>query len=108
VGRATARAVIAERRGHAAAGERDRLAGEATKVDGELAAVSGEVASLERELAVLEELELPKASGPAGAEREAARRVAARSLVLDARLLCASARLLGAEAKGVDPAEAEV
>lgn len=108
VGRAMARIALAERRGQEAAQRREVAAREATAVDADLGAASAEVAALERELAVLEELELPKASGPAGAEREAARRLAARSLTLDARLLCASARLLGGDAATIDPAEAEV
>jgi hypothetical protein len=108
VARATARTVIAERRREEAAGQRGGVAEQLTAVEGDLLRESGEVTALERDLAVLEELELPRASGTAGAEREAARRVAARSLALDARLFCASARLLGAPAAGLDPVAAEV
>jgi hypothetical protein len=108
IARATAREVVAERRRADAAARRDVLAKEKVALDDELARQSADVAALERELAVLTELELPAASGPASAEREAARRVASRSLALDARLFCVAASLLGAESATVDPALAEV
>jgi hypothetical protein len=106
--RATSRAVLADRRRDAAAKQRDASAEELVGLEADLARQSADVVALERELAVLTELEMPKPSPAASAEREAARRVAARSLALDARLLCASAALLGADAATLAPAVAEV
>lgn len=106
--RATARTVAAERRREAAQAKRDELAKEMVVVEDELSRQTAGVATLERDLAVLTDLELPRPSGPASAEREAARRVAARSLAVDARLFCASAGLLGAEPATLGPAAAEV
>lgn len=106
--RATARSVTADKRLATGSKSRDELAKEVTAIEGDLGARTAEVGALTRELAVLEELELPKASGAAGAEREAARRVAGRSLAVDARLFCTAARLLGADPATVTPAIAEV
>ncbi len=106
--RATSRTVLADRRGEAAAKQRDEASEELVGLDADLARQGADVVAMERELAVLTELEMPRASGPAGAEREAARRVATRSLAPDARLLCASAALLGADAATLGPATAEV
>ncbi len=106
--RATARSVVSEQRLATSTRSRDALATEVTAIEADLGARTAEVGALTRELTVLEELELPKASGPASAEREAARRAAGRSLALDARLFCAAARLLGADAGTLTPALAEV
>jgi len=106
--RATARRIVADKRLAAMSTTRDQLAREVTTIEGDLGGRTAEVGSLSRELAVLEELELPKGSGPANADREAARRAAGRSLAVDARLFCASARLLGTDAAVLGPAFTEI
>jgi hypothetical protein len=106
--RATARTVTADKRLATSSKSRDELAKEVTAIEADLGARTAEVAALTRELAVLEELELPKASGSASAEREAARKAAGLSLAVDARLFCTAARLLGADVAGLTPALAEV
>ena len=60
--------------------------------------VDAEANKLEKTLAVAREAQPTLASGPADAKREGARLVAARALVAEARLLCGSARLIGADA----------
>jgi flagellar motor protein MotB len=50
----------------------------------------------------------PAASAPASPDREAARLVAARSLAVEAHLLCAAARLIAPEAQGLSAAESNV
>jgi flagellar motor protein MotB len=51
---------------------------------------------------------LPATSGEAAGDREAARLTAARSLTLEARLLCGAARLAGAEAGALTEAQTEI
>ena len=57
---------------------------------------------------IAREMLLPAPSGPADPQREAARRVAARALALQARLLCGSARLLTPTLAGLGEAETEL
>ncbi|MEI7891758.1 MAG: hypothetical protein WCI05_01625 [Myxococcales bacterium] len=64
--------------------------------------------ALDKELRVLTERFLPAPSGPADPKREAARLVAARSLALQARLLCGAARLLAPQAPGLADVEREL
>jgi flagellar motor protein MotB len=58
--------------------------------------------ALEKKLAVARDALVPAASGATDAQREAARLVAARSLVTEAALLCGAAELAGADAKSLD------
>jgi flagellar motor protein MotB len=67
-----------------------------------------EAQDLERRAQVARDRLLPAASGPAAADREAARLAAARSLAVEARLLCGAARLIGASAAGLSEAQGEV
>ena len=67
-----------------------------------------EAQDLERRTEVAKGRLLPAASGAAAADREAARIAAARSLAVEARLLCGAARLVGARASGLTEAEDEV
>jgi flagellar motor protein MotB len=62
---------------------------------------------LEKTLAVTREAQPTLASGPVDAKREAARLVAARALVAEARLLCGAARLVSSEAPGLADTEKE-
>jgi flagellar motor protein MotB len=63
---------------------------------------------LEQRIRVARERMLPAASGTADAEREAARAVAARSLGMQARLLCDAARLVASDAPGLGEADDQV
>jgi flagellar motor protein MotB len=69
--------------------------------------VEAEGDELEKTVAVAREAQPTMASGPADAKREAARLVAARALVAEARLLCGSARLVSPEAPGLAEVEKE-
>lgn len=74
----------------------------------ERAEVEREADDLEKKLQVAREALAPVPSGRADPEREAARRVAARSLAAEARLLCGAARLLSPLLDGLDGAEQDV
>ena len=67
-----------------------------------------EADDLEKQLRIAREAQLPAASGTADPEREAARRVAAASLVQQAHLLCSAARLVSTTAPGLAEAETTV
>jgi hypothetical protein len=77
-------------------------------VEASRAKVEREATELEERLQIAKGRLLPAASGSASAEREAARRTAARSLATEARLLCSAARLVNADAEGLAAAEAQV
>ena len=61
-----------------------------------------EADALEKKLAVARDALVPAASNAADPQREAARLVAARSLVTEAHLLCGAAELAGADAKALE------
>jgi flagellar motor protein MotB len=61
-----------------------------------------EADALEKKLAVARDALVPAASGATDAQREAARLIAARSLVTEASLLCGAAELAGADAKSLE------
>jgi hypothetical protein len=63
---------------------------------------------LEQRVRVARERILPAASGTADADRDAARAVAARSLGMQARLLCDAARLVAPDAPGLAEANDQV
>lgn len=69
-------------------------------------AAEREADDLEKQLKVAREAEQPSSSGPADPARERARLVAARSLAVQARLLCSAARLVSPQAPGLAEAEA--
>jgi len=71
-------------------------------------AVDHEAEDLEKKLRVARDARLPPTSGPADADRERARGVAAQSLVTQARLLCSAARLVSPQAPGLVDAETAV
>ncbi len=60
---------------------------------------------LQKRIAVARELRAPAPAGPADAKREAARMVAARSLAVQARLLCGAAHLVSPSLAGLEKAE---
>jgi flagellar motor protein MotB len=72
------------------------------------ATVDREVDDLDKQLKVAREATLPAPSGPGDASREAARLVAARSLAIQARLLCGAARLVASSVEGLTDAEAQL
>ena len=72
------------------------------------ASLESEAADLQERTRIAHQRTLPAASDPAGRERVAARLVAARSLAIEARLLCSAARLIAADAPGATEAEADL
>lgn len=81
------------------AGEKARARAERSAADArELAAqrskTEAENAELDKRVRIAHELAAPPSSGPADPKREAARKIAAESLLAQARLLCGAARLL--------------
>lgn len=72
------------------------------------AQVEAEAAALERQVQVARELLLPAPSGPVDPGREEARRVAARTLAMQARLLCGAAKLLVPDLAGLAEADADI
>lgn len=71
---------------------------EAQAVDASRAQLEGDTRQLEDRLRIAQDRLLPAASGVASPGREAARQVAARSMAVEARLLCDAARLVAAGA----------
>jgi flagellar motor protein MotB len=67
-----------------------------------------EAQDLERRAEIARTRLLPAASGQADADRESARLAAAKSLAVEARLLCSAARLVGPQAAGLAEAQGEV
>jgi len=67
-----------------------------------------EAQDLERRAEIARDRLLPAPSGQAAADREAARLAAARSLAVEARLLCGAAYLVGAQPVGLAEAQDEV
>jgi len=73
------------------------------------AEVDREGKELDKKVKVVREALAPAPSGPADTQREAARMVAARALVMQAHLLCGAARLVATgEATGLAEAEKDV
>ena len=77
-------------------------------LDAEQARLVADIEALEVRINVLKDAEPVAASGRADPARQAARLAAARSIALDARLLCVAARLVDAHQAGLDEADAEV
>ncbi len=74
-------------------------------IEGSRAQLEREAAELDERVRVSRERLLPASSGAATGEREEARLVAARSLAVEARLLCGAARLVAADAAGLGDAD---
>jgi hypothetical protein len=77
-------------------------------IESSRAQLEREAAELEERLHVSRERMLPASSAHASPEREAARRVAASALVLEARLLCDAAHLVASEAVGLAGAQGDL
>ncbi len=81
---------------------------EQRKLDAERERLEADIASIEQLIRVVKDAQ-PLTPTPAGDHsREMARLTAARSIVVDARLLCSAARLLRQPLEGLEPAQAEV
>lgn len=94
--------------GETAKQELARWEEELRTLDAEQARLTADVEALEVRVKVLQDAEPIASTGKAEPEREAARRTAAREILVDARLLCAAARMIEPRATGADEADAEV
>lgn len=86
----------------------DDASAQAQALEASRAELDREATALEDRVRATRERLLPASSEPATGEREAARLVAARSLVTEARLLCDAGRLVAADAAGLGEADAEL
>jgi hypothetical protein len=77
-------------------------------LDASRARLERDAEELEQRVRLERERRAPSSSLPATPEREAARTIAAQSLSMQARLLCAAARLVAAAAPGLADADKEV
>jgi len=77
-------------------------------LDASRASLDREAEELEQRIRVAHERILPASSASTSPEREAARGVAAGSLVMQARLLCAAARMVARDAPGLADADGAV
>jgi outer membrane protein OmpA-like peptidoglycan-associated protein len=73
---------------------------QAQTIEASRAQLEQNVQELEQRLRIARDRLMPAASATAPAEREAARQVAVRSMVVEARLLCDAAQLVAADAAG--------
>jgi OmpA family len=81
---------------------------EQRELDAEKQRLEADIASIEQLIQVVKDAQ-PLTPSPAGDHsREMARLKAARSIIVDAHLLCSSAKLLGKPVQGLDEAQAEV
>jgi hypothetical protein len=109
-------AIVLGRLARASEGEREararaeRALAEARELAATRARLDAENAELEKKLKIAHELSSPPVSGAADPKRDAARRVAADSLLAQARLLCGAARLVakGQASNELDEAEKAV
>lgn len=106
--RALARLARAEGERSRAADERARQEDELRRLSATRAELVRDAAALEKQLVVATGIRFPPPSGPADASREAARLVSARSLAVQARLLCGAAHLLVPSLTGLADAERAV
>jgi hypothetical protein len=77
------------------------------ELDAQRADLDRQATELEQRVQLERQRMLPAQSAPASASREAARLVAARSMAVEARLLCRAAHLVSADAPGLADAEAQ-
>jgi hypothetical protein len=103
--RALARLAHADSERAAAEAERARNETELQQLATTRAELVRDGKELEKKITIASEARLPPPSGPADATREAARLVAARSLAVQARLLCGAAGLLAPGLTGLKEAE---
>jgi hypothetical protein len=88
-----ARVARAEHRLEEAGAKKDAAQKELESVQGEVSRAQADVDGLELQLKVVKDAQAIRPSGPAGPEREAARKDAARAMLVQARLLCAAAHV---------------
>lgn len=97
-----ARLARAERRGAEAGEKSDRAEKALDTLTADLERARVDVDTLERDLRVLKDAALAGSSGPATPEQLAARRQTSQSFLMQAKFMCAAARMLAASTK--DPA----
>jgi hypothetical protein len=86
----------------------DDLTAQQQTLDASRTQLEHDAADLDSRVKIARDRLLPAASGATSPEREAARLVAARSLAVEARVLCGAAKLVAADADGLGAAEADV
>jgi hypothetical protein len=86
----------------------DEATGQERELEASRAKLDLDARELEQRVRITRERVLPASSAPATPEREAARLVAARSLAMQAKLLCSAARLVAPDAGGLADADGEV
>jgi outer membrane protein OmpA-like peptidoglycan-associated protein len=96
-----ARLARAQKELAAATSERDQANAQLSTIVASQAQMASDAESLQTQVSVARAALLPAPSGPADPQREAARRVAARALAVQARLLCASAQLVSPQLAGL-------
>jgi outer membrane protein OmpA-like peptidoglycan-associated protein len=95
---AVARIARADGRSEKARAELAAAQAELAKIDADQARVTAEADALDLKIKVVRDAQPVVPSGPTDPDREAARMAAARSLAVQARVLCAAARLLASDA----------
>jgi hypothetical protein len=78
------------------------------ELDAERERLDADIASIEQLILVVRDAQPITPTPPGDPSRELARLKAARSIIVDARLLCTAARLLGRPLEGLEPAQSEV
>ncbi len=78
------------------------------ELDGERERLEADIASIEQLILVVRDAQPLAPTPPGDPSRELARLTAARSIIVDARLLCTAAKLLGRPLEGLEPAQSEV
>lgn len=108
--RAAVIARIAQAEKTAARAEQDLLdaAREQRVLDAEKQRLEADIASIEQLIKVVRDAQPITPTAPADPSRELARLKAARSIIIDARLLCAAAEMLNRPLEGLEQAKAEV
>jgi hypothetical protein len=86
----------------------DDTSTQAQTVEASRAQLEHDAQDLEQRLRIARDRLMPAASATAPADREAARQVAARSMTVEARLLCDAAQLVAADSSGLPDAVADV
>lgn len=81
---------------------------EQRELDAERERLDADIASIEQLILVVRDAQPITPTPPGDPSRELARLTAARSIIVDARLLCTAARLLGRPLEGLETAQSEV
>jgi flagellar motor protein MotB len=86
----------------------EKTSQEQRALDAERERLEADIASIEQLIRVVKDAQPLTPTPAADHSREMARLTAARSIIVDARLLCSAARLLGQPLEGLERAQAEV